>query len=76
MAARGDSLAQVRAAALDGAPAGARLDVAVSSGSVTATVRADISPPGPLSFLPGVAVQSHVVEAREPVSPAAAPPSS
>jgi Flp pilus assembly protein TadG len=68
LTARGQSPAQVRAAALDGAPGSARLEVVVKGMSVTATVLAEVAPPGLLSFLPAVTVQSHVVEALEPTS--------
>lgn len=72
MAARGDPAAQVRAAALADAPGAAQLSTAVSADTVTATVRAEVAPLGPLHFLPAVRVQAHVVQPRE--GGAGAPP--
>jgi hypothetical protein len=72
MAARGDSPAVVRATALAGAPGSAQLDVVTSAQTVTATVRARVSPLGLTRILPGVVVQAHVVDAREPAPPAVA----
>jgi len=66
MAARGDSASLVRAAALNGAPGGARLGLVTSGTTVTATVTARLSPLGLARFLPSVQVQAHVVEALEP----------
>jgi Flp pilus assembly protein TadG len=73
MAARGDPPTQVRTTSLSGAPAGARLDLTGSSDFVTATVRATVSAPGVLGFLPGITLQAHVVQAREPAAPGSAP---
>jgi Flp pilus assembly protein TadG len=70
MAARGEDRTQVRAAALDGAPGSARLEVTMGERTVTAEVQARLAAPGLLSFLPAVTVESHVVEAREPAGPA------
>jgi Flp pilus assembly protein TadG len=66
MAARGDSAAAVQAAAMNAAPGSAELALSATATLVTATVRARLSPPGLSRFMPGVVVQAHVVEAREP----------
>lgn len=72
MAARGDTVSLVRAAAMDGAPRGAQLDVVATATLVTATVRARLSPPGLSRFLPSVTVQAHVTDVLEPPPPDAA----
>jgi Flp pilus assembly protein TadG len=66
LAARGESAAVIRTTALAGAPSGSQVSIVTTGDTVTATVRARIEPPGPLSFLPGVTLQAHVVDAREP----------
>jgi expansin (peptidoglycan-binding protein) len=66
MAARGDAVIGIRATALSGAPGGAQLSVLTGNDTVTAVVEATIALPGILGFLPGIAVHSRVVEAREP----------
>jgi hypothetical protein len=76
MAARGDSAALVRSAALRGAPGSAAVDVVSTAGLVTATVRARLSLPGLSSILPAVVVQAHVTEALEPAPPTAFDPES
>jgi Flp pilus assembly protein TadG len=66
LAARGESASIVRAAALAGAPSGAAVTVASTNDTVTATVRAAVSPIGALRFLPAVTVHASVVQAKEP----------
>lgn len=75
MAARGESVSEIRATALTSAPGRAELDLSETADLVTATVRATVSPFGVLRFLPGLTVRAHVVQAREPAAPTAQQPS-
>jgi hypothetical protein len=68
MAARGDASSLVRTTALSGAPGSAALSVVTTATLVTATVRAHLAPPGLARFLPGVTVEAHVTDVREPVA--------
>jgi hypothetical protein len=65
MASRGDTAAVVRAAALEAAPHGARVDVVAANGLVTATVAANLSVPLLSRLLPSVVVHERQVAALE-----------
>jgi Flp pilus assembly protein TadG len=74
MAARGDTSSQIEATSLPAAPGHAAIELTTTVDTVTATVRASVSPFGMLRFIPAVTVQAHVVEAREPPAPDAEEP--
>jgi len=66
-AARADARASAVALGRRVAPAGARVSVSESGGSVSARVRATVRGPGGLlAFLPGVDVHAEAVAAQEP----------
>jgi Flp pilus assembly protein TadG len=69
LAARGDDAATVRSTALASAPSGARLGIATTATTVTATVAVTIEPPGLSRLLPGVSVIGHAADALETVGP-------
>jgi Kef-type K+ transport system membrane component KefB len=73
LAARGEPAAVVRTAALQAAPAGARLELLATATTVTATVTAHLTAPGFLHRLPAITARGKMVAAREAGGPAATP---
>jgi Flp pilus assembly protein TadG len=65
LAARGESTATVRSTALAAAPSGARLGVAESATTVTATVTVRVSLPGLSGLLPGVSITGRAADDRQ-----------
>lgn len=66
LAARGEPVTAVRAAALRVAPHGARLQLTSTATTVTATVTVKVGGPGWFGRLPAIALTQRSVAAREP----------